>query len=312
MRTRIRGKKALLFATIALAVAPSVSSMAARSQGAIRLLDPVTDTAYSSLVPFAWDFDPGTKVKTNSIVYLQASTDGYRWRTISGAARLPIRNGAFMWDASEWPEGTYMVRSVVQKTLIASKVGPIIIDRTAPRATITRPSEGNVIVEDLAELSSAVVVGTTTLEADTFDAGSGVSDVEWFIDGNPVGTGNPYEYNFSLNAGPHTLKAIVSDHAGNDYSTEISVIAGPGPSLVAGELPVDPDALPIDDPTLPEDVPPGGLPDDVPGDVPPGGPPDGVPPEGVPGDVPPGGVPDDVPPGGLPPTGLPDPDVPLP
>ena len=297
MRTRTRGKKALLVATVAMALAPSVSSMAARSPGTISLLDPVTSTAYSDHVPFAWTFRPGAKVKTTSQIYFQATTDQYRWRTLS--SKVPINSGAYLWDTAAWPEGTYWVRSVVHSTLIASSVGPIIVDRTAPLSQITRPSEGDVIVEDLAEAYGAVVVGTTMLEADTFDGGSGVEDVTWLLDDEAIGSGTPFEYNFSMQPGPHILKVEVTDFAGNASSHEVQLIAGPGPSIVAGDLPDPTDGLPIPDPTLPDGVP--TLPDGVPA------PPEGVPapPEGLPEDVPPGGVPNEPPATPEPPTGPP-------
>lgn len=298
----------MLIATVAMALAPSVSSMAARSPGTISLLDPVSQTAYSDHVPFAWTFRPGAKVKTSSKIYFQATTDQYRWRTLN--SKVPINSGAYLWDTSSWPEGTYWVRSVVHATLIASQVGPIIVDRTAPLSQITRPSEGDVIVEDVAEVYGAVVVGTTTLEADTFDGGSGVDEVAWLLDGEEIGKGTPFEYNFSMQPGQHVLTVEVTDVAGNSSTHEVQLIAGPGPSIVVGELPdgtpTPPDGLPIDDPTLPDGVP--TLPEGVP--VPPDGAP--VPPDGLPEDVPPGGVPDDEP--TVPDTGLPTdlPDVPTP
>lgn len=299
MRNRTTGKKAMLVATVAMALAPSVSSMAARSPGSIRLLDPVTRAAYSDHVPFSWTFRPGTKVKTGSSIYFQASTDQYRWRTLG--PRVAIRSGAYLWDTAAWPEGTYWVRSVVQSTLISSQVGPIVVDRTNPLANITRPSEGDVIVEDLAEVYAAVVVGTTTLEADAFDSGSGIDEVTWFLDDAEIGTGSPFEYNFSMEPGQHVLTVEVTDNAGNTGTHSVELIAGPGPSLVAGELPeapTPPDGVPSE-PGLPEGVP--TLPDGVP--VPPEGAP--APPEGLPEDVPPGGVPPAEPPAGIPPT-LPD------
>lgn len=274
----------MLAATVALALAPSVSSMAARSPGSIRLLDPVTETAYADQVPFEWDFRPGSKVKTSSQVYLQATSDGYRWRMLS--SKLPIRSGSYTWDTTTWPEGVYYVRNVVHSTMISSTVGPIIVDRTAPLTRITHPREGDVTIENLAEVYGAVVIGTTTLEAESFDMGSGVTEVEWFLDDDPIGSGTPYEYNFSMTPGQHVLTVAATDEAGNTSTHSVQLIAGPGPSLVVGELPegtpTPPDGLPIEDPTLPDGVP--TLPDGAP-----------TPPSGLPEDVPPGGVPSDPP-----------------
>jgi hypothetical protein len=255
----------MLAATIAMAIAPSVSSLAAASRGAISLLDPVSQTAYSDHVPFAWEFTPGSKVKTTSTVYFQATTDRYRWRTIS--SKVPIRSGGYLWDTTGWPEGSYFVRSIVHSTLILDEVGPIVVDRTDPMSRITKPSEGDVIIEDAAEVYTAVIVGTTTLEADAFDFGSGVDTVSWSLDGETIGAGTPFEYNFSLNPGKHVLRATVSDLAGNSSYHEVQLVAAPGPSLIASELPDD-----TDPPTLPEGVPPSDPPT-LPEGVPPSDPP---------------------------------------
>jgi hypothetical protein len=153
-----------------------------------------------------------------------------------------------------------------------------------------------VIVEDLAHVYGAVVVGTTTLEADAFDSGSGIDEVTWYLDDEEIGKGTPYEYNFSMTPGQHVLTVQVSDLAGNSSTHQVELIAGPGPSLVAGELPTPEDGLPIEDPELPDGVPPTGLPEGVP----PSGLPETTPPSGLPETTPPSGLPEDVPPAGLP------------
>lgn len=294
MRIRTRGPKVILVTMLAVLLAPAASSMAARAPGSIRLERSIAETAYADAVPFTWNFLPGTKVRTYSQVYLQVTNDGYRWRSI--ASRLPIRSGGFSWNTVGWPEGMYYARVIVHNTLITSSVGPLVLDRTAPRSRITHPSEGSVTVEDLAQVNGSVVIGTTTLEAEVSDNGSGVESIDWSLDDTPIGSGTPLEYNFSMQPGKHTLTVETTDIAGNSSSHSVQVIAGPGPSLVvenipAEELPpIEEPSIPEEPPTLPEDLP--GLPDDLPGL------PDGFPgfPEGFPG-LPEGapGLPDGVP-----------------
>ena len=256
MKSRKPVTKAILVAALALGLTPSVFSSAASSRGSISLLDPISQTAYSDQVPIAWEFTPGSKVRTTSSVYIQASTDRYRWYTIE--SKVPIRHGAYIWNTSDWPEGTYHLRSVVHRTMITDSVGPIVVDRSNPLAYITSPSEGDVVIEDALTVSTAVVAGTTTLEASTYDYGSGIESIAWALDEKAIGFGSPYRYNFSMEPGPHVLSVTVTDAAGNVSMASANLLAVPGPSLIVTE-PSEPPTLP--DTELPDPENPPTLPD---------------------------------------------------
>lgn len=261
-------RKLLIGSMLIMGLAPAVPGLTAASLGKLSLQDPITQTAYSNVVPIAWNWQGGSKVNSGSAVYFQASPDGYRWFPIE--TRVPIRSGETEWDTTGWPEGFYSVRGVVHRTLVMDIVEPIVIDRTAPGVRITKPSEGDVWVEDTLRVYGTAVVGTTTLEADTYDYGTGVQDIVWTLNGEEIGRGSPYTYNFSLNPGRHTLTATATDAAGNESSHSILVIAGPGPSLVAEDLPEVPEAPePPEGPGEPGELPAAPDPSDyLPGEPP--------------------------------------------
>lgn len=257
-------RKILLSSALIMGLAPAIPALTASSSlGQIVLEDPVTQTAYSDTVPIAWGWQGGSRVSSASKLYFQASPDGYRWFPIKTS--VPIRDGQSEWDTTGWPEGVYSVRGVVHRTLVKDVVGPIVIDRTDPGVRITKPSEGDIWIEDTLRLYGTAVVGTTTLEASTYDFGTGVDTLVWSLNDEEIGRGTPYTYNFSMNPGRHTLTATATDFAGNTASHSILVIAGPGPSLVAQDLPEVPEVPegPGEPPTVPD--PTTLIPEDVPG-----------------------------------------------
>jgi hypothetical protein len=96
-------------------------------------------------------------------------------------------------------------------------------DTTAPSVNITAPANGN------------TVSGTVTIVADASDD-TGVSKVEFYIDGSKIGedTSAPYEYSWDTTASTdasHSLKAVAYDAAGNnaaDDDTSVTVSNGSG------------------------------------------------------------------------------------
>lgn len=281
-------KIATLVAVLAVALV-AVPAFSATSPGSIAITSPKAGTADAETVSIEWVWKAGSAVSSLSKVDVQATVNGVVWRTVSSA--VPIRLGTAAWDTKTWPDYTYALRVVVQKTTVKSAVvSPVLVDNTAPDVRITRPEEGQVLVEDEPAVQSAVVIGTATLEADARDALSGVEKVEWILDDAKIGEGAQFTYNFSSQPGQHVLTAVATDRARNSASFSISLIALPGPS-VAGPLPV-----PSDAPNpVPSDVPsevPNPVPSDVPSEVPNPVPSDQ--PNPVPSDVP-NPVPSDVP-----------------
>ena len=253
-----------------LAASPAFS---ASTPGSVAIQSPASGDATSQTVTVRWAWRSGKSVTSTSRVDVQATINGVFWNTI--APNVPIRNGSVDWDTRGWPDFPYGLRIAVRNTTVKSPVvSPIIVDNTAPSVAITRPREGDVIVDDETVASFAVVAGSATLEAQAQDSLSGVEVVEWMLDENSIGQGSSLPYDFSVTPGQHTLTALATDRAGNSASTSISILVLPGLGAldpITGLLPSDqPSPNPGEFPApLPSDVPsPGEDPVPLPSDVP--------------------------------------------
>ncbi|HVL32125.1 MAG TPA: Ig-like domain-containing protein, partial [Actinomycetota bacterium] len=197
--------------------------------GSVTVHSPVKGEMIRRATTVEWSWRAGTYVKSTSRVDILAS-DGYQWYPV--AISVPIRDGRFDWDTSAWPDEDYVVRVQVQRTTIRGTSAAFYIDNTAPSARISRPSQGEVLIENDTRIFFASVVGTARLEADVRDNLTGVKKVRWLLDGEQIGVGNPYTHNFSLTPGRHELTAISTDGAGNDSApSTIVILCLPGPSI---------------------------------------------------------------------------------
>jgi hypothetical protein len=86
------------------------------------------------------------------------------------------------------------------------------------------------------------VTGQITLSATATDAGSGVKDVRFLVDGAAVGTDATSPYSIGWNAsgatnGTHSITAVATDNANNSTtSTAISVTVTGGTTTKQGDL----------------------------------------------------------------------------
>lgn len=277
------------YVVLVMAVVGAASTMvpaAVISPGSITLTSPTREQATRGDVEISWTWRSGKVVKSTSKVDLAVTQNGYSWYTI--AVGLPIRTGEGSWSTGTWLDGVYAVRATVSRTTIKSIVSPMFVDNTAPEVRISRPAEGEVLVENERTAFFAAVVGTARLEAEAHDDLTGIAKVRWLLDDVEIGATNPHTYNFSKVPGRHILLAEATDGAGNTDTHSITLIVAPGPSASDGAVP-DPDELPAPDPSNPPD--PSSLPIPDPGELPvpiPSGPPTA--PE--PGDLPlPEGIP---------------------
>jgi hypothetical protein len=86
-----------------------------------------------------------------------------------------------------------------------------------------------------------VVSGTVPFSATATDAGSGVAQVEFFVDGISIGTDLPdgdSDYTAPLDTtqfadGPHTLTATARDNAGNEASDSKNVVFDNDPPSIS-------------------------------------------------------------------------------
>lgn len=279
---RISGRTLAVSLAMVAGLLVASPALSATSPGSIAITSPTRGEAASQTVTIRWAWRTGTSVRSTSFVDVQATINGVFWTTI--ASNKSIKLGSVDWNTVGWPDFPYGIRVVVRSTSVKSPVvSPIIVDNTAPTVTITRPQEGDVILDDQTMASFAVVAGSVTLESQAVDGLSGVNTVEWMLDDESIGQGASLLYDFGANPGQHTLTAVATDLAGNSASDSTSILALPGLgalSPITGLLdpsnppPVDPEQYPVPVPSenpLPGEVPspdlgeePNPLPSEVP------------------------------------------------
>lgn len=254
---RFRSKHAVIAAMVAV-IAAAVPVLAATiSRGSISLMSPQDGSAISETAQVNWIYRTGSAVTSSSKVGVYRSFDRVNWTLIAG--NIPISAGSYTLDTNSLADGPYLLRLVADNK-VASGANKTIIDNTAPVVSVTKPSNGSLIVDDnsVAPLP-AVVAGRSTLQVAAEDNASGVASVVWSLDDNEIARGATTSYDFGAVPGRHTLKATVTDRAGNEASSSVDVIALPGqgqagvPTLPTP--PVVPSGLPTPLP-VPTDVPP--------------------------------------------------------
>lgn len=218
----------------------AVPAIAAGRPGTITLTTPVSQSAIHKTVDVNWSWRTGTGVRSTSRVDVLISPNGFAWSVL--ATSLPIRSGTWSWDTTLVPNLPYALQVHVMGTTIKSVQSPIVVDNAAPEVQITRPAQGDVVVDDQTVAQGAVVVGTSTLVAKARDDQTGIASVSWFLDAAQIATGTTASYNFSSSPGPHTLTATATDGAGNTASTQITIYALPSSKVTEGPPPQAPGA----------------------------------------------------------------------
>jgi hypothetical protein len=109
------------------------------------------------------------------------------------------------WDNSGNAEAT-------NTQLIRVETTPPPGDTTPPTVTLTSPTNG------------ATVTGNINITASASDSGSGVARVEFYVDGQLIGTDTAAPYSVTWNSkksakGSHTIYAVAVDNAGNSQAT---------------------------------------------------------------------------------------------
>lgn len=244
-------KKIALGGLVVAVVLVAVPAFSATRPGSVTITSLAANQPAGGIVKVEWTFRSGTEVDSLDLVNAFVTSNGLTWTKI--ADRLPIRQGAFDWDTSSLTDGAYAVKLKVYKEPISTIVSPVFVDNAAPVVDIVRPAPNQLIVDD-AGPEYAVVAGVATLQAVAEDALTGVASVTWFVDDEEIVPDAGNKYDFGAAPGPHTLKAVATDYAGNSSEDVVAILALPGPSTVAGgELPIDPDQ----DPTtlIPSDLP---------------------------------------------------------
>ena len=105
-------------------------------------------------------------------------------------------------------------------------------DMNPPVIEITRPTNDgfyifNQFILPFKMLGMPIIVQMITLEANASDNESGIEQVEFFVDGLPVGTdtSTPYSCDWrEIRSGKHTITATATDNAGNTATTQDLVV----------------------------------------------------------------------------------------
>ena len=124
----------------------------------------------------------------------------------------------FTWDTTKFVEGSHNIMIVVYDKAGNWDVRFLVyfIDNTPPSLEILSPTE------------NAYVRGIIKIDVSATDALSGISKVEFYIDGKLAQSDHesPYEYildTTKLSDGMHTIKVIAYDLAGNSRSASITI-----------------------------------------------------------------------------------------
>jgi hypothetical protein len=101
-------------------------------------------------------------------------------------------------------------------------------DEEPPVVEITSPKERYLYLRnyELLPFFVTLIIGDITIEVNTFDNGSGIEYVEFYVDDQKMGTDTTAPYNWTWETAAffrHTIKIVSIDHCGNDAKTELKI-----------------------------------------------------------------------------------------
>lgn len=136
------------------------------------------------------------------------------WLQIGEERSIPVTNGLLAtWDTAG-REGLYMIRLQVVRSdqRVDTAIIQVTVDNTPPRVRILSPLEG--------ETFRQAATRRLNFTLETEDA-IGIRRVEWYVDGKSAAVveAAPYAYLWDVRRGTHTVKARVTDLAGNSSET---------------------------------------------------------------------------------------------
>ena len=197
-------------------------------------------TLYYNWANATWSTTAGKfslQPNTVYIVKFETNASGQFHYVVCSQAGTPLVNGTSIWTSfsavyndvadNYWPYlGDAFTNAYSGTMEILGVRGPAPAtttpsDTTPPTVTLTSPANG------------ATVAGSVAIAASASDAGSGVSRVEFRVDGMLLATdsASPYSTTWSASsasAGAHTIQATAVDGAGNSASASIQAnIAAP-------------------------------------------------------------------------------------
>jgi len=153
-----------------------------------------------------------TSADTIQVTFERSPAGAGTWTTIGVDTTPPFTASL---DTTLVPDGLYDLRAIATDGAhaVTSNVVTTRVDNTAPTGSVTAPAAG------------ATIGGpSATLKANPSDGGSGVATVQFRVDGTPVGTVTSLPWTLAWDAtstpsGAHTIDAVVTDAAGNSFTT---------------------------------------------------------------------------------------------
>jgi hypothetical protein len=167
-----------------------------------------------------------TSPDTTQVTFQRSPAGAGTWATIAVDTTAPFATSL---DTTTLSDGSYDLRSVAtdDATPVTSNVRTTLVDNTSPAGAVTIPVAG------------ATIGGPTlSLHASAADGGSDVSSVQFRVDGTSVATvtSAPWAASWdasSTSSGAHALTAVVTDAAGNTFTTaNVSVTVDSTPPTV--------------------------------------------------------------------------------
>ena len=153
-----------------------------------------------------------TSADTTQVTFERSPAGAGTWTTIAVDGTAPF--GASL-DTTPLSDGLYDLRAVATDgaNVVDSNVRTTRFDNTAPTGSVTAPASG-----------STVGGPSVALTANASDGGSGVTAVEFRVDGSSVGTVSTAPWTLawdpsSTPSGGHAVDAIITDAAGNTHIT---------------------------------------------------------------------------------------------
>ena len=153
-----------------------------------------------------------TSADTIQVTFERSPAGAGTWTTIAVDNTPPFTANL---DTTLLADGLYDLHAVATDgaNVVTSNVVTTRVDNTAPTGSVTAPTAG-----------STVGGPSVTLKANAADSGSGVATVQFRVDGTTVGTASSAPWTLawdpsSTPSGAHTIDAVVTDAAGNTFTT---------------------------------------------------------------------------------------------
>jgi hypothetical protein len=186
----------------------------------VKLQNPINGQAYvrGEQITFSATSNVGDSKSVKMDIYL----NGQLWHTMSAQP--------FTYTVGIANSGHYEVRAVIRdqtSTVVSSPVYIDIIENRPPTVSITKPSNGTVVKAG----------ATVNLEASAKDSDGTISKVEYYANGNSIGslTSAPYRLSWAPpSQGIYKLTAMATDNSGERTLSSIVVLLATDPTLGAG------------------------------------------------------------------------------